>query len=512
MVFLPMSYIWSRGFTYSGDDLTRSLRNELYPMPYPSITFASHRNTIHKNDNYHPKSTFLNLINYFLVLIWIPFLRPLFSLPPFNLVKRAEAWTCYLIHLEDTNSDYACLGPVNAVMNTLACYVKGGSNDPDFLAHLPRLHDFLWLKSEGMLMNGTNGVQSWDTALFILSVVESCPSLATSSRWHPMLLCALQFLESQQMITEVEDLKGTYRQQRLGAWAFSNRVQGYTVSDCVSESLKAVLRLQHLRDPINLSKHLFPTLVNTTRQQQAIDVLLTMQNSNGGFSSYEPRRGNATLMESLNAAEVFGRIMVEYDYPECTTAVTTALHLFRTHQPSYRRSEIDQTIDRALAYIRRAQRPDGSWYGSWGICFSYAGWFALTSLATVAGEKYNNSERVRRACAFFASKQGSDGGWGESYRACEIGEWVDHPEGSQVVMTAWVCCALMEAEFPDLDVVRRGVELIARRQQKNGEWLQEGIEGVFNKSCMISYPNYKFIFPIKALGMYAERTGNAAMF
>lgn len=331
-------------------------------------------------------------------------------------------------------------------------------------------------------MNGTNGVQTWDTALFILSVVESCPSLATSTRWHPMLLRALQFLEAQQMISEVENVDGTYRQCRLGAWAFSNRTQGYTVSDCVSESLKAVLRLQHLRDPADPSKHLFPTLVNTTRQQQAIDVLLTMQNANGGFSSYEPRRGNATLMESLNAAEVFGRIMVEYDYPECTTAVVTALDLFRTHQPSYRRPEIDSTIARALDYIRRAQYPDGSWYGSWGICFSYAGWFAMTSLATVGGETYTNSERIRRACHFFVGKQAQDGGWGESYRACEIGEWVDHPDGSQVVMTAWVCCALMEAGFPDMDVIRRGVELIAKRQQENGEWLQEGIEGVFNKS------------------------------
>jgi lanosterol synthase len=29
---------------------------------------------------------------------------------------------------------------------------------------------------------------------------------------------------------------------------------------------------------------------------------------------------------------------------------------------------------------------------------------------------------------------------------------------------------------------------------------------------MISYPNYKFIFPIKALGMYAERFGDKALF
>lgn len=28
---------------------------------------------------------------------------------------------------------------------------------------------------------------------------------------------------------------------------------------------------------------------------------------------------------------------------------------------------------------------------------------------------------------------------------------------------------------------------------------------------MISYPNYKFIFPIKALGMYAKRFGDEAL-
>jgi hypothetical protein len=28
---------------------------------------------------------------------------------------------------------------------------------------------------------------------------------------------------------------------------------------------------------------------------------------------------------------------------------------------------------------------------------------------------------------------------------------------------------------------------------------------------MISYPNYKFIFPIKALGMYAKRFGDEAV-
>lgn len=78
-------------------------------------------------------------------------------------------------------------------------------------------------------------------------------------------------------------------------------------------------------------------------------------------------------------------------------------------------------------------------------------------------------------------------------------------------MTAWVCIGLLEAHYPDRAVIERGLKLIMSRQQKNGEWLQEAIEGVFNKSCMISYPNYKFTFPIKALGIFASRYGDVKL-
>lgn len=176
--------------------------------------------------------------------------------------------------------------------------------------------------------------------------------------------------------------------------------------------------------------------------------------------------------------------MIEYDYPECTTAVVTALHMFQKYYPDYRAAEIAAFKTRAVAYIRNAQRPDGSWYGSWGICFTYAGMFALESLACM-GEQYANSERVRRACHFFVEKQMDDGGWGETYKSCELGVWSQHPK-SQVVQTAWVVLALLEGGYGETEeqreVLRRAIRLIVKRQQANGEWLQEAIEGVFNKS------------------------------
>jgi lanosterol synthase len=83
--------------------------------------------------------------------------------------------------------------------------------------------------------------------------------------------------------------------------------------------------------------------------------------------------------------------------------------------------------------------------------------------------------------------------------------YTEHPTGSQVVMTAWALIGLMKANYPDPEPIRRGIKLIMQRQQPNGEWLQEAIEGVFNKSCMIWYPNYKLVFTMKALGMFAKK-------
>lgn len=444
--------------------LTRALRSELYCEAYGAISFLSHRNSIYHKDNYHPKSPLLNLINYLLVNVHNP-------LRSQSLKQRAEDYTYQLIQFEDENTDYANLGPVNAPMNMVACFIREGADSYPVRRHADRLDDFLWMTKEGMLCNGTNGVQTWDTAFVIQAVISA--GLAEDPKWRPMLTKALEFLDDQQIREEPRTLKEGYRQSRKGAWAFSTREQGYTVSDCTSEGMKSVMMLQALPG--------YPELVSRERLQDAVDVLLTMQNSTGGFGTYETRRGNAWLMEQFNAAEVFGRIMVEYDYPECTTAVVTALNLFRKLYPDYRANDIKVVVDRAIQYVRDSQNPDGSWYGSWAICFTYAVMFALESLAS-EGETYTNSERVRRACKFLLDHQNEDGGWGESYKACEDGVWRDHPEGSQVVNTSFAVIALMEAGYTEPEPLEKALSLIMKRQGDMGQWEQEGIEGVFNKS------------------------------
>ncbi|GAM84058.1 hypothetical protein ANO11243_020490 [Dothideomycetidae sp. 11243] len=489
-VFLPMSYIWSRKYVMPETELVRELRQELFTQSFERIDFASHRNSISHTDNYHPKTWVLNLVNWLLVFIWIPFLRTA------SIVKKAEDWTWWLVQQEDENTDFSDLAPVNSAMNLVVCYIKEGADSHSFRMHKSRIDDFLWVNSEGMFANGTNGVQTWDTAFAIQATIEA--GLDQEPEWRPMLTKALAYLDSQQIEENCKEQERCYRHPRKGAWAFSTKAQGYTVSDCTAEGLKAVMMLQ--------ARPGYPRMVSDQRLFDAIDILLTMQNAgSGGCSSYEPARGSE-LLEYFNAAEVFGKIMVEYDYVECTTAVVIALSYFSRTHPTYRAEEIASFKARAVDYVRRAQRPDGSWYGAWGICFTYAGMFALESLASV-GETWSTSARVKKAVEFFLEKQMADGGWGETYRSCEIGEYCQH-ETSQVVNTAWALIALCEAEYPEREPLEKAARLIMSRQQENGEWLQESIEGVFNKSCMISYPNYKFIFPIKALGMFAKRFGD----
>ncbi|KAM3507803.1 hypothetical protein MY11210_007006 [Beauveria gryllotalpidicola] len=486
-VFLPMGYVYSKRWSCPEDAIIRGLREELFVEPHAQINWASHRNSIAPEDNYHPKSWLLNSVNWVLVNIYNPYIRP-------NFIKnKAEAWCSQLIDMEDANTDYADLAPVNAPMNTVVCYIRDGPEAFSVKRHIERLEEFLWVKDEGMLVNGTNGVQCWDTAFLIQAVVEA--GLHTDERWRPMLTKALRYLDRQQIRDNCVDQEKCYRQQRKGGWPFSNRDQGYGVSDCISEALKAIILLQKTEG--------YPEALEDQRIYDAVDTLLLYQNSNGAASSYEARRGGE-YMELLNAAEVFGRIMIEYDYPECTTACVTALSLFHKHWPAYRAAEIQTFIRRATSWIRGNQRPDGSWYGNWGICFTYATMFALESMASI-GETYGTSNVSKRGCEFLLSKQRADGGWSESYKACETMTYVEHPMGSLVVQTAWALIGLMEAEYPDVEPLKKGIKLIVDRQQANGEWLQEAIEGVFNKSCMISYPNYKFTFTIKALGMFAKR-------
>jgi squalene cyclase len=172
--------------------------------------------------------------------------------------------------------------------------------------------------------------------------------------------------------------------------------------------------------------------------------------------------------------------------------------------PDHRPDEIQHSIGKGRSFLKSIQREDGSWYGSWACCFCYGVWFGVEGLVK-CGES-TDSESITKACEFLLRHQRPNGGWGEDFTSCYDKDYAgggmeDYgDDGSGVVNTAWALLALSAANSPDVDAVRRGVAYLMGRQLPTGDWPQEGIAGVFNRSVGITYTSYRNVFPIWAMG------------
>jgi squalene cyclase len=202
--------------------------------------------------------------------------------------------------------------------------------------------------------------------------------------------------------------------------------------------------------------------------------------------------------------------MVDYSHVEVTASVLCGLVAARPRISGHRDAELRRALRDGERYLRRHQRPDGSWEGNWGICFTYGTWFAVRGLRAVGAAP--GDPAIGRAVRFLRSKQLPDGGWGESWQSCPRREYVHHPDGAQPVMTAWALLALLEAGAgADDDAVARGIGRLLDDQLADGDWPQRSVTGVFNRTCMLHYRLYRNVFPIWALAL-ANRADHTSWF
>ncbi|XP_074766284.1 lanosterol synthase isoform X2 [Athene noctua] len=451
-VYLPMSYCYARRLSAEEDELIRSLRQELYVQDYASIDWPAQRNNVAACDVYTPHS-------------WL-------------------------------------LGAAYAIMNAYEAHHNTHLRQraiTELYDHIKADDRFTKCISIGP---GTNGSQLWDTAFAIQAFLEA--EAQKMPEFTSCLQNAHEFLQFTQIPENPPDYQKYYRHMNKGGFPFSTRDCGWIVADCTAEGLKSVMLLQE-KCPF------IAKLVPPERLFDAVNVLLSMRNSDGGFATYETKRGGR-LLELLNPSEVFGDIMIDYTYVECTSAVMQALRHFHDEFPEHRASEIRETLQKGLDFCCKQQRADGSWEGSWGVCFTYGTWFGLEAFASMQHTYCNGSARqeVAQACQFLLSKQMADGGWGENFESCEQGTYVQS-DTSQIHNTCWALLGLMAVRYPDTDVLEKGIKLLIDKQLPNGDWPQENIAGVFNKSCAISYTAYRNVFPIWTLGRFCRLHPNSPL-
>ncbi|XP_067405894.1 lanosterol synthase-like [Emydura macquarii macquarii] len=96
-----------------------------------------------------------------------------------------------------------------------------------------------------------------------------------------------------------------------------------------------------------------------------------------------------------------------------------------------------------------------------------------------------------------------DGGWGEDFESCRQRRYVQSTT-SQIHNTCWALLGLMAIRYPEVGVLERGIKVLIDKQLPNGDWPQENICGVFNKTGAVNYSSYWKVFPLWTLGRFSR--------
>ena len=160
-----------------------------------------------------------------------------------------------------------------------------------------------------------------------------------------------------------------------------------------------------------------------------------------------------------------------------------------------------EAVTRGIAYLRRTQMPDGSWYGRWGLNYIYGTWSVLCALNACGMD--HNAPEIRRAANWLFSIQNPDGGWGEDGSSYKLDYRGHEPATSTASQTSWALLALMAAGEARHFSVARGARYLTQTQGSDGFWNEERFTATgFPRVFYLRYHGYRKFFPLWALARY----------
>jgi squalene-hopene/tetraprenyl-beta-curcumene cyclase len=222
--------------------------------------------------------------------------------------------------------------------------------------------------------------------------------------------------------------------------------------------------------------------------------MLAFQNRDGGWGAFD-RDNDAEFLCRVPFAD--HNAMIDPSTPDLTARVLEALGRLG-------RRVGDSAVDRGLAYLRRSQEADGSWFGRWGVNYIYGTWQVLTGLAAVGVP--GDDPLIVGGVEWLLAHQQSTGGWGES---CDT--YLDPalrgqgtPTASQ---TAWAMLGLIAVGRQNDPATLRGVRYLMSRQCDDGRWEESEFTGTgFPLVFYLRYHLYPVYFPLLALAKWRNST------
>jgi squalene-hopene/tetraprenyl-beta-curcumene cyclase len=162
----------------------------------------------------------------------------------------------------------------------------------------------------------------------------------------------------------------------------------------------------------------------------------------------------------------------------------------------------DPAVDRAVAYMRRSQQADGSWFGRWGVNYIYGTWQAIVGLTAVGLAPHDPS--IARGANWLLAHQQPSGGWGESPDSYAQPHLRGHGP-TTASQTAWAVMGLTAAGHSQSAAVTRGIAYLLARQQDDGAWHETEFTGTgFPQVFYLRYHYYPIYFPLLALAQWLE--------
>ena len=388
-------------------------------------------------------------------------------------VKECERWI--VEHLADTDG----LGAIwPAMVNAVMAFKCLGYREDDliFIKSMTDVEDLI-IEEKNTLRAQPCLSPVWDTAISLLALTESGvePTALPVKKGGKWILS--------KEVRKDGDWKVKNKNGKPGGWYFEFANEFYPDIDDTAMVLLALKRLDMQQDDER----------KAAAVQRAIGWLVSMQNKDGGWAAFD-KDNTSELLNAVPFAD--HNAMLDPACSDITGRVIEALCNF-----GY--TTEDEPVKRGIAYLRRHQEADGSWFGRWGVNYIYGTWAALSGLAK-AGISPKEAF-FRRGVEWIKDHQNGDGGWGETALSYDKKE-LKGTGASTPSQTAWAVLALCAADEFESAEARRGIDFLVKRQRSDGSWNEAEFTGTgFPKVYYLRYSLYKTNFPLLALSRYFYR-------
>ncbi len=388
--------------------------------------------------------------------------------------RAAERW---IIARQEADGSWGGIQPP-WVYALIALRLRGYALDHPVMRRGLEGFEGVWAVQDGETFNPQACLSPvWDTALAMIALLDS--GLAPD---HPVLVQAGRWLLREQVLTG-GDWQVKAKGVDPGGWSFEFENDVYPDTDDTAEVLIALSRAK---------------LPDEGRKQQAIEKgkrwLLGMQSSKGGWGAFD--KDNTRRMVNEIPFCDFGEV-IDPPTADVTAHVLEALALLGEGR--------SDAVRCGIRYLRKEQRPDGSWFGRWGVNHIYGTGGVLPAMRAAGLDM--SRPRIRRAVRWLVERQNVDGGWGESCASYDDASQAGRGP-STASQTAWGLLALLSAggtagDALDAGTVARGVRYLVEAQEEDGQWEEPYFTGTgFPGDFYIKYHLYRNYFPLMALGRY----------